>query len=219
MHSMSDPNRSLSLDHQSPFDSGSEYTEQNFKKLTLRGGRADHKEFDHCTFVRCSLSETAFNYCTFRDCMFKDCDLRLIHVKGSAFINVKFEGSEVSYVNWTEGAWAKTGLLNSISFARCNISYCTFIGLTLKSFAATGCTAHDVDFSETNLTGAILTDTDFSESRFLHTNLSGADLTSATGYAISPLDNQIKKAKFSLPQALSLLAALDIEIVDWEKKS
>lgn len=197
-----------------PFDAADEFTDQTFKHLVYRSQQTEHKTFEHCTFARCSLSETAFNYCTFRECTFTDCDLRLMHVKGSSFTNVQFQKSEVSYVNWTEGAWSKTGLLNSIQFNECNISYCTFIGLMLKKFSAVKCTAHDVDFSEADLAKAAFTGSDLAESRFLNTNLTEADFTNAVDYAISPLVNKVKKAKFSLPQALSLLAALEITIVE-----
>ncbi len=135
-------------------------------------------------------------------------------VKGSSFTNTVFVKCEASYINWTEGAWAKSGLLNSVQFTECNLSYCTFIGLTLKKFSAIKCTAHDVDFSEADLAKAVFTGTDLAESRFLNTNLTEADFTHAVDYAISPLVNKVKKAKFSLPQALSLLAALEITIVE-----
>jgi fluoroquinolone resistance protein len=195
-------------------DAADEFIDQTFKRVIYRSKVASHKTFEQCTFSHCSFSETRFEFCTFRDCVFTDCDLRLLHVKGCSFSNVTFGKSEVTYVNWTEGSWSKTGLLNSIHFSECNISYCTFIGLTLKKFSAVKCTAHDVDFSEADLAKAIFTGTDFSESRFLNTNLIETDFIGALNYAISPLVNQVKNAKFSLPQALALLAALEITIVD-----
>jgi len=196
------------------FDSADEFFEQSFKRVTYRNQVIAHKVFEHCTFSHCSFSETRFEFCTFRECVFTDCDLRLVHVKGSSFSNVQFLKSEVGYVDWTEGVRAKEGLLHALHFSECNLSYCTFISLTVKKFSAIKCIAHDVDFSDADLTKAIFTGTDFAESRFVNTNLTEADFTSAINYAISPLVNKLKKAKFSLPQALSLLAALDIAIVD-----
>jgi hypothetical protein len=45
---------------------------------------------------------------------------------------------------------------------------------------------------------------------FLHTNLSGANFVGAKGYAIDLTANKAKKAKFSYPEAMSLLSALDV---------
>ncbi len=204
----------LSNPTSNPFAHDDEFSAQTFKRITLRGERLHHKTFDHCTFSRCSFSETIFEGCTFRECTFTDCTLRFIHVPGSRFVEVKFEKCDVTYVNWTEGSWAKSGLINLLTFVECDLSHATFIGLALKKLALIKCVAHDVDFTEADLTRAVCTDTDFSESRFLNTNLTEADFTNASGYAISPLVCKVKKAKFSLPQALSLLAALEIIIAE-----
>ena len=72
----------------------------------------------------------------------------------------------------------------------------------------------DVDFAEADLTGANLTHTDFQESRFFKTNLTQADFSHAVRYSIAVHLNTVKKAKFSLPEAMSLLYALDILLVD-----
>jgi fluoroquinolone resistance protein len=56
--------------------------------------------------------------------------------------------------------------------------------------------------------------TDFSNSRFQHTNLTEADFTGATNYAIAASLNTLKKTKFSLPEAMSLLYSLDIILTE-----
>lgn len=43
-------------------------------------------------------------------------------------------------------------------------------------------------------------------------NLTKADLRQAKNYSIRPDSNKIKKAKFSLPEAMLLLYGLDIEL-------
>jgi uncharacterized protein YjbI with pentapeptide repeats len=62
---------------------------------------------------------------------------------------------------------------------------------------------HGAKFDESNLLGTI----------FHNCDLSRADFSSATCYDIDPLTNKIKKAKFSLPEALGLLRGFDITIV------
>ena len=54
--------------------------------------------------------------------------------------------------------------------------------------------------------------TDLSESLFGETDLTGADFREVRNYRIDPRRNTLAGARFSLPEALALLYALDIEI-------
>ena len=74
------------------------------------------------------------------------------------------------------------------------------------------CVAREVDFAETNFSETNLRGTDFTAARFANTNLTKADLRQAKNYSIRPDSNKIKKAKFSLPEAMLLLYGLDIEL-------
>ncbi len=195
-------------------DAGTEYVDQRFKRLICRNQILTRQKFDASTFEHGSFQETVFHGCRFNDCTFTDCDLRLARVPGSSFRNVIFERSNVTGINWADGSWAKSGLLNSIGFRDCDVSYATFIGLDLKKLVMTRCIAKDVDFSDANLTQASCAETDFFESRFVHTNLTEADFTHARNYAIDPSLNILKKAKFSLPEAIALLRGLNIELVE-----
>jgi uncharacterized protein YjbI with pentapeptide repeats len=165
------------------FDRGDEFVDQAFKRVQCRREHIAHKTFDHCTFSGCSVAEAVFDGCTFRDCTFSDCALRLVHIPSSRFVNVTFEKCDVTFVNWTDGAWPKIGLTERLAFIECELSHSTFIGLALKKLVLRKCKAHDVDFSEADLTQAVCIGTDFAESRFLNTNLTEADFTGAVGYA------------------------------------
>ena len=70
-------------------------------------------------------------------------------------------------------------------------------------------------FSETDMTQSQCVETDFTDSRFHNTNLTEVDFSRAVGYAISPLTNKIKGAKFSLPHVLSLLSSFEIVIEEY----
>lgn len=99
-------------------------------------------------------------------------------------------------------------------FEGCKLDHSTFIGLQLTEIQIKDCSAIDVDFREANLSKADLSGTDFSDSLFLDTDLSGADLRTARNYHIPPKQNQLRRAKFTLPEALALLYALEIELGD-----
>ena len=187
-----------------------EYYAQTFKDLSYQNEAIVSKEFDECVFSHCSFRETIFRNCKFRDCIFKGSDLSLAQVKDCSFVTSKFEDSQIIGLNWTEASWKSKGFFKTIDFFDCVINYSTFFGLALREMNLTGCVAKEVDFAEADLSQANCRNTDFEKSRFLNTNLTGADFTGAINYSIAATLNTMKKTKFSLPEAISLLYSLDI---------
>lgn len=84
--------------------------------------------------------------------------------------------------------------------------------MDLRKSLMHNCVAREADFAETNFSEAKLCGTDLTAARFANTNLTKADLRQAKNYSIRPDSNKIKKAKFSLPEAMLLLYGLDIEL-------
>ncbi len=195
-------------------DEPAEYEDQIFDGLEMAGEEVRAKEFAGCNFVGCSFLETAFVDCRFVDCEFVRCDLSLCRVEGCSFTSVKFIDSQAIGVNWTEASWPARGLFNAIGFERCALSHSTFIGLGLRRVEMVDCLAHNADFAEADLTQANCTGTDFEGGRFLHTDLTEADFTRATNYAIAPNLNVLHKTRFALPEAMSLLYGLDIILTE-----
>jgi fluoroquinolone resistance protein len=196
-------------------DAHTEYNERTFKRLACDGEEIVAKQFYDCTFIDCTFVETVFKKCRFVHCTFKTCDLSLAQVPDTAFSDTMFEQSKAIGINWTRAAWGRQGnWLQPIRFVECVINYSTFIGMDLRSITIKQCVAKDVEFSDTNLTQADFRHTDLSASRFVQTNLTEADFTGARGYAIVATLNKLKKTKFSLPEALSLLYGLDIVLSD-----
>ena len=101
-----------------------------------------------------------------------------------------------------------------MKFIKSVISHSTFIGLNLADIRVVDCIAIDVDFREADLSRADFTGTDLTSSLFNDTNLTAADLSQARNYDIDPVQNIIKSARFSLPEAMSLLYSMDIELID-----
>jgi len=84
----------------------------------------------------------------------------------------------------------------------------------MKKAVFSTCEISDTDFQSAGLSEADFTGTRFREARFHNTNLEKADFIQAEGYQVDPRNNQIKKAQFSLPEALSLLDYFEIELVN-----
>ncbi|MFN2172536.1 MAG: pentapeptide repeat-containing protein [Candidatus Promineifilaceae bacterium] len=197
-----------------PFQSENEFDGRRFKQITLEDDRLSDKAFYDCSFSDCSFRETAFRDCTFDGCLFKNCDLSLITVEGCSFNNTRFEHSKVIGVDWTYAFWPGFVLQPPLSFLACAVDYSTFIGLKLPKISFKDSSLKDVAFTEADLTGADFSGSDLSKSTFHQTKLQGANFAGAAGYHIDLTQNDAAKAKFSLPEAMSLLYALNIEITE-----
>lgn len=183
------------------------YKEQSFEKLNLKDQKYIHVEFYKCSFASCIFTKSLFENCVFEKCSFSGCDLSVAKFSGSSFIDVKFIDSKLIGIDWT--------LVQkpiSVNFTKCILNESTFYKMDLRSAEITECIAHNSDFENTNLTKADCRKTDFLNAKFSEADLSYADFTEAINYSINPNNTKIKKAKFSLPEAVSLLDAWDVYI-------
>jgi fluoroquinolone resistance protein len=195
-----------------------EYNAEDFKKLERRGMALTGKRFNACTFTKCVFAESVFRSCAFHDCSFKSCDLGLAKFPSTAFTTCKMDNCRLDGINWTESGWGGKIFFKPVDFTGCVLNYSTFMGLDLKHVILRKCLAREVSFEEADLSKADCRGTDFDGARFAHTNLSEADFSGAINYAITPANNILKKTKFSLPEAMSLLHALDIVLTDGEEE-
>ena len=91
---------------------------------------------------------------------------------------------------------------------------CSFYKLKLKKTIFTSTKLEEVDFTEADLSGSVFENCDLYKTIFQKTILQKADFRTAINYSIDPEQNNIKKAKFSLPDVVGLLNNYDIEIQD-----
>jgi uncharacterized protein YjbI with pentapeptide repeats len=201
-------------DQHTTISSQSYYADQVFKELNLDQQRIESSEFYDCKFIRCTFSESVFCSCRFVNCTFRDCDLSLIRLTGSSFSATRFEDSKVIGVDWTQADWSAPSIGAPIVFFKSTLNHATFIGLKLSEIEIKDCIAVNVDFREADLSRSDFSGTDLSKSLFSNTDLTAADLSSARNYLIAPGQNTLKQAKFSLPEAMSLLHNLDIDLLE-----
>jgi len=187
-----------------------EYDECEFKGVDLTDQKITGCSFHNCSFRKCSFREVEFTNCLFDECRFIYCNFSLSKMKGSTFSSVTFENSQLIGIDWTITGWRRSRLFTPVAFRESVINYGTFSGLNLSRVKIVKCIARNVDFSEADLTQADCSETDFTDSIFLHTNLSEANFLGATGYAIDPANNVLKKARFAMPEAISLLTNLGV---------
>ena len=193
--------------------SSSEYVDQKFEHLTLTDTELRDKSFYDCEFLHCNFTESRLLNCRFDACRFVDCNLSTAKIKGTAFQEVTFENCKLVGIDWTTARWPSVALSGMISFDACILDGSSFFGLYLQELKLEACHAHDVDFAEADCEHASFIQTDFDNSTFHHTKLAKADFTDALNYAIDVHTNSIAGAKFNLPEAVSLLRGLGIELV------
>ncbi len=188
-----------------------------FEKLKITENLICSKYFFSSTFVDCDFSNCEINRSTFRDCEFINCNLSLLRFCDTNMINVIFRGCKLIGIDWTSIVWgkkfAKKRSVFPISFYDCILNHSIFIGMDMYSVSFVDSMLKEVGFEDTNLERARFENTDLIDSHFKGTDLRGADFSSAINYGIDASVNMVRGAKFSLPEATSLIYGLGVKLI------
>jgi fluoroquinolone resistance protein len=193
-------------------ESTHELFEQSLKDLNYDRQKLEEKIFESCRFEGCHFVETDFQRCQFIDCEFINCNLSNAKIKNCLFSEIVFDGCKLIGMNWTEVKWPLVKLTSPVKFYKSNLDDCSFFELDLSELTMEFCLAKRVDFRGSNLSHGSFVETDFEGALFLGTNIELCNFSDAVNYVIDPMQNKIKKAKFSMPEAMNLLLAFEIEV-------
>ncbi|APW66022.1 hypothetical protein LPB137_09230 [Poseidonibacter parvus] len=177
-----------------------EFTEYKDKYL-------DAIYFDNCTFIKCDFSKTVFDNCKFTECTFINCDLSLAKLKSCTFNDVNFENSKLLGISWSSCVEPF-----DVKFDTCNISQNSFHLLDLRKMKFIDSLISDTGFEECNLESAVFHNCSLDQSVFISNNMKKANFETSRNYLIDPKSNDLQKAQFSLPEALSFLSLLPIKL-------
>ncbi len=162
-------------------------------------------EFYNCTFKNSSFQSCRLIECSFDSCEFIQCNLSLIEIKYTSFLDVKFIDCKILGVNWGEAG----GFL-SASYDGCLLNNNVFADMNLTRFKFTSCLLGEALFSNTKMRYSVFDDCDLSQCQFHQADLSHADFRTSRNYFMNATTNTLQKTMFSLPEAVSLLANLNI---------
>jgi uncharacterized protein YjbI with pentapeptide repeats len=162
-------------------------------------------EYEDCSFSKLALNDRKLSRCRYFDCVFRDCDFTLSRLVDCAFVRSKFERCRLTGINWSE-----VEKLERVSFAESQLNDTTFISVKLSACDFSKSIARRASFRDLSLQGMSFRDADLEGTEFVNADLRQADFRGATGYLISPKENRLEKAKFSLPEATRLLHGLGI---------
>jgi uncharacterized protein YjbI with pentapeptide repeats len=163
-----------------------------------------------CAFVDCTLSETSFRGSHLSECRFERCDVSLADFTDTVFQGVVFESCRLTGNHFDT---LKTGALGIMAtFDACDLSYCSFRKMDLTACRFTNCITTDAEFVQCELAGVSFDGTDLNRCTFHGNNLMTADLRGARNYVISPFGNRVTGMRVALPEALSLLSELSVDL-------
>jgi fluoroquinolone resistance protein len=184
-----------------------EKEDERFTGLDVSEADQLAEAYVNCEFIQCNFQGADLKKIRLSVCSFTSCNLRLCHLKGSTFNECHFKDCKLVVLDWTSVA-----SLRSPIFETCIMDANIFSEMQLAYTKFTGSRLHDARFHGTKLKNAVFSGCDLQGAEFVQSDLRHCDFRQARHYQISPLQNQIGKAKFSFPEALALLQAFDIVI-------
>lgn len=188
---------------------GSVHRDAEFKALDAKGLELADAEFDACVFKDCSFAGASLRRARFTNCRFENCDFTAAKLTGSRLRTASFKDCRAGGTNW-----AAATALDDLSFVHCLLDHGAFAGAKLPRLRLDDCRLREADFSEADLRSSVFSVCDLRGARFFGADLSGADLRGSFSYEIDAFRTKIKKARFSLPEAVSLLRGLDVILED-----
>ena len=165
-------------------------------------------DYDNCQFINCNFSNSYLSSVNFSECTFQGCNLSMTKLLDTVFNDVKFIDCKMLGLHFEQC----NQFLFTTYFEDCNLNLSSFYKVNLKKTTFRNSSLNEVDFTETDLTSAVLENCNLLLAAFVKTILEKADLRTAYNYSIDPELNRIKKAKFSANGIVGLLNKYNIII-------
>ena len=185
-----------------------EENEHTFKSDDFSKKKLSGRSFSDCSFEGCDFTESDLRSTRFNSCLFKNCNFTLTKIDGCRLQDVHFIETKILGVDFYKCDPA----FFSVRFNDGFLQYCNFSDLNMKRSSFKGCKLKECHFTNTVLKEANFMESDLLGTIFHDCDLSAANFTGAFNYNINPQTSRIKKAKFTLPEALSLLSHFEVII-------
>ncbi|MDE8731710.1 pentapeptide repeat-containing protein [Eubacteriales bacterium DFI.9.88] len=186
------------------------YEYEEFGKLQYEGGLVEDCIFTDCIFKECRFLEMEIRHCSFKSCTFQSCTILNNDFKFTDATDNRFEGCSVIGMAWNEVEKENNIMLPFSAFEACTLKHNLFVGFKMKKFRFDDCDLIGSSFQQCDLKDSSFRRAGLKDVSFQQNNLTGADFRDAQDYLISLENNQLKKAKFTFPDAIRLLSATGI---------
>lgn len=191
---------------------GHDYEEKVFEHIKMEGERLADCRFFDCEFRNCVMEEGSLVRCNLIGCRFYNCNIVSLKTEDTQLKNCEFTDCNLIGVNWNKLLPAGNVLEPVHRLSNCFLKYNTFYKMSLKKFDFSGNMLQDCIFEDCNLKESVLKGCGLTDTQFLACDLRKADFREAQGYLIDIATNKIKDARFSFPEVIRLLDALEIKI-------
>lgn len=185
------------------------YENETFKDLVCEQDSLARISFSRCRFVNARFDRVDFTATEFSDSTFDHCELNLPNLTNADLKTARFKDSKLVGADFRKC----DGRFLALAFENSLIDTCNFSGLKLKATPFLRCVIRETRFVGTMLAEAAFDGSDLEGTLFHECQLQGASFVQARNYAIDPLTNKLKDARFSLPEAVSLLTGLGIKLI------
>ena len=182
--------------------------EEVFTAINFAETKPVGEEYENCKFLTCNFSSANLSGINFIDCEFNGCNFSLTNLAHTGMRDVIFIDCKLLGLHFN----TCKDFLFSVSFKNCVLNISSFYKLKLKKTIFDSTKLEEIDFTEADLSGSVFKNCDLTKTVFDNTILQKVDFRTARNYSINPNKNNIKKAKFSLPEIVGLLDTYDIEI-------
>lgn len=184
---------------------------QHFKSYNFSNIDLTRYSFSQCTFENCDFTESILEEVSLWGSTFRRCNLSLTSFKKCQMEDVHFEESKLSGIDFSR---CDTSLLFSINASKSFFQYCNFSMLPMRGASLEECKILQSKFVDVFLEKASFVKSDLTGSIFHNCDLRESNFENALNYVINPCENKITKAKFSFPECIGLLKAMDITLLE-----
>lgn len=181
------------------------FEEEKFTEID--GDLFENSEFIDCTFEKLDLTNVSLKNTKILESQFKHCNLSGVSLLNATISDCKFSECKLTGVNWSNSK-----RLNALNFSDCLMHYNVFQEVDLQNAIFKKADLKESDFSNSRLMDANFEEANLLGAIFNGSDLRKADLRGAKNYLIDPKYTLVKGAKFSLPEALSFLKSLEINV-------
>ena len=188
------------------------YEGERIEGLSVVGESWEDRVYLDCTFTDCCFSEAEFRRVTMRDCKMIRCRLENLHGRESSMQRMEFDGCFFSGIQWHEFLSGNRYAELLSALANVSMRYCTFSQMKFPRFDFSGTRFVESMFAECDLSAASFRGTALDRTEFFRCDLTNADFRDAAGYRVDVPTCRVKGARFSFPEAVSLLGSLGIKV-------
>lgn len=180
-----------------------EFTIENISTIS----EYSSSEFISCRFVGVDLSSLSFDNSTLVECVFEKSNLSNATFKNSTLRDLTFKNCKLTGVNFSS-----VNSLFELKFYDCLLNLSSFHSCKSPNIVFSCCDLREADFNEAQMNGAIFCDSILEGASLNNGSFEKSDFRGAKNYFIDPKFTRIRKSKFSLPEALTLLTSLEVEV-------